>query len=175
MEENWTKDQVLDLIAGAKQVSGDVDSQGAKASIPESPGEVKSGAGGRRGARLRNQLLELADDCEFLHDQDRRAFATVHVTDHFENMRLSSQEFGIWFSGQCHKHLDEPVGEQALRDAMRVLEACAIHDGLCHRTSLRIGRSEGKIYLDLGKPEWDVIVIDADGWRLGARHTHHRP
>ncbi len=173
LAEEWTTRQVLDLIDQSCSPSHDpIGSQKKTAPTTHSPSESetqerkKTDSGGRRGKRLRNSLLELVEDCEFWHDQDRRAFATVMIADHFENMRLSSQEFGIWYSGRCHKHLKEPVGEQALRDVMHVLKARAIYEGPCYQTFLRIGGTNGKIYLDLGRPEWDVIVVDEQGWQL---------
>lgn len=129
-------------------------------------GGGKSESGGRRGAKLRKSLLELVGDCEFWHDSDRRAFATVLIDKHFENMCIDSQEFSIWFSGQCYKHLKEPVGEQAMRDVFNVLKSKAIHDGPCYETFLRIGGRDGRIYLDLGQPDWNLVCVTLDDWQI---------
>jgi putative DNA primase/helicase len=161
--EGWTSAQAHELIDAARPVRG-------IQSLPSGSGgqddEAKSDASGRRGQGLRSSLLELVEDCEFWHDQERRAFASVLVGDHAENMRLSSHDFSVWLSGRCYKQLGEPVGEQVLRDTVRALEARAIHDGPSYQTFRRVGGKGDKIYLDLGGPDWRVVAIGPHGWKI---------
>lgn len=163
LADGWTTNQTLDLVRSAQPPADVAPAHPAKA---EPERDAKPEGGSRRGTRLRSSLLELAGDCEFWHDQDRRAFATVPVNGHHENMRLGSQDFSIWFSGRCFKQLDEPIGEQVLRDTLRVLEARAIHDGKRYQSFLRIGGEDGRIYLDLGRPDWQIVVVEPSGWSL---------
>ena len=158
LDEGWTTGQALELLRS----SSDAVEHG---SFTQDDAE-EAQSSGRRGVRLRNSLLELLEDCELWHDQERRAFVTVTTNNHSENMRLESREFGIWFSGAAHKHLNEPVGEHAMRDTLRVLEARAIHDGPEYKTFVRIGGKDGKIYLDLGDSNWTIILVDQFGWRV---------
>lgn len=161
--EGWTHAKALDLISSAASTDA-ASSQPSAAGIPDN--ERKPDAGGRRSTRLRSSLLELIEDCELWHNQDRHAYASIPVNGHQENMRLGSQGFEIWLAGRCYKRLAEPVGEQAIRDFLRIMEARAIHEGKQHKTFRRVGGAEGRIFLDLGGPDWQIVDIGPNGWHL---------
>ena len=55
---------------------------------------------------------------------------------------------------------------EALSAAINTLEAEAIFHGREQTVFLRIGRHEGKIYIDLDDDAWRAIEVDADGWRV---------
>jgi hypothetical protein len=46
------------------------------------------------------------------------------------------------------------------------LEAIAIFRGETRQVHLRTAEQQGKIYIDLGTPDWKAIEVDSSGWRL---------
>jgi hypothetical protein len=53
--------------------------------------------------------------------------------------------------------------------AIQVLQAMAVFDGPRIAVYPRIGGFEGRIYVDLGTPDWRAVEIDSDGWRIVER------
>src|SRR5262245_54913955 len=49
---------------------------------------------------------------------------------------------------------------------MTVLEGLALYDGPTVETFIRVRGHGGKLYVDLGDPEWRAVEIDAAGWRV---------
>ena len=54
---------------------------------------------------------------------------------------------------------EEAPGSQAIQDALGVLEGKALFDGLEHRVHVRTAEHDGRIFLDLGDPEWQAVAI----------------
>ena len=54
----------------------------------------------------------------------------------------------------------------ATKQAIRTLSAHAKYSGPQHEVHLRAARLNGKIYLDVGDKKWQVVEIDASGWRM---------
>jgi hypothetical protein len=53
-----------------------------------------------------------------------------------------------------------------MQSALNVIEAQAHFDGPERAVALRVAGHAGKVYLDIGNIAWQVIEIDASGWRL---------
>ena len=54
----------------------------------------------------------------------------------------------------------------AIKAATRTLSAHAKFEGARHEVHLRSAKLGGKIYLDIGDPEWHAIEVDSTGWRI---------
>ena len=52
--------------------------------------------------------------------------------------------------------------------ARLVLDARAQFEGTESEAFVRVGHADGRTYLDLGDPDWRVVEIDNDGWRVRA-------
>ena len=135
-------------------------------STPSNSAEPDQKGGGRKRGSVKNDLIELADGCEFWHDPDKVAYATVTVNDHHENMRISSPVFERWIAGRYYHQTGGAVGDTAMKEALRVLEVKAIEGGKEYETFLRIGRAGGHIYVDLGQKQWNAVAIGPHGWEL---------
>lgn len=122
----------------------------------------------RRSDRIRENIHQLVegDGCELWHDEQRRAFATVPVDDHFENLRIASPDFITWLCGRFFAQHGGAIGDTLLKENLRLLEAKAIFSGVQYRTFRRIGRDDNRLYVDLGDVDWQIIAIDPDGWKL---------
>jgi hypothetical protein len=55
---------------------------------------------------------------------------------------------------------------EMLTVASQTLEAHACHDGLEHPVAVRVGATDGAVYLDLADDKWRAVEIGADGWRI---------
>jgi putative DNA primase/helicase len=157
--DGWNTERAAELISAAKPIESKAD------------GEAVAPARRRRRREAppqRDKLIGLTDTCEFWHDAYRTAYVTFGVNAHYEHWPVRSREFRMWLSGQYYKTHNEGLGGQGLEDGIRILEARAVNDGPECEPFLRIGRVDGKLYLDLSDHQWRAVEIDAGGWRLSA-------
>jgi hypothetical protein len=94
------------------------------------------------------------------------AFADVVVDGRRNTWLLSDSEFADWLLHQFFIHKKKAPGLGAIKAAIRTLSAHAKFDGARHQVDLRAAKFGGKIYLDIGDPEWHIVEIDGTGWRM---------
>ena len=90
-------------------------------------------------------------------------FVRFPVSGHFEIAGLRSERFKAWaVDKNFHATGREP---QDIYGALMLMEADA-WKGPKVKTYVRVGRCEGKIYLDLCDDGYRAVEIDTDGWRI---------
>jgi hypothetical protein len=111
-------------------------------------------------------LIHLAEAAALFHDAERRAYATVEVGNHHETLPIRSGDFKRWLVRAFYRAQEKPPSATALNDALGLIEARAIYDGPQLPVSVRLAEQAGNIYSDLCNPEWEVVEITAEGWRI---------
>ena len=111
-------------------------------------------------------LIELASGAELFHTPDGEVYATFEKVDHKETWRIRSKGFRRWLVGLFYKKTGKAPGAKALTDAFGVLESKAQFDGEEHQVYIRVGGSNGNIYIDLTNDRWEVIEISPEGWKV---------
>lgn len=111
-------------------------------------------------------LIELASGAELFHTPDGEVYATFNKVDHRETWRIRSKGFRRWLVGLFYKKTGKAPGAQAQSDAFGVLESKAQFDGEEHQVYLRVGGSNGNIYIDLTNDLWEAIEISSEGWKV---------
>lgn len=117
------------------------------------------------------QLVELAETVTCLHSPTEEPFARFPVGDHQEMYPLKSKSFRRWLTRQYYVNHEKPPSEQALQDALSVLEGKALFDGPEMPVFVRIGEHDGAIYLDLCNKAWQAVKITPAGWNI----VNHSP
>jgi len=155
----------------------DLDGALAEAKEADAKEEKPQGNGKAPKQSQATQLVELAADAELFHDDSYDCFARVQVNDHYEIMRIRSQMFKRWLLRQYHEASESAPSSDALSAAINTLEAQASFKGECRPVSVRVAGGDGVVYVDLGRPDWMVVEITADGWGLrnDAPAALHRP
>jgi hypothetical protein len=122
-------------------------------------------------SRKRSQADELVvagQNGELFHDADT-PYADIVAPEpvpHHEVLRVRSRAFRSWLSGVYWRTFQRPAGGQALTDAIDLLAALALFEGLDRRVGLRLAEHKGAIYLDLADDRWRVVEVDTAGWRI---------
>ncbi len=111
-------------------------------------------------------LLEICMIVEFFHDPKGVPYARIPVKGHKEVWPVRSQGFKRWLSRKFYVQEGKAPNSQALADTLNVLEGRAQFDGKEHEVFVRVGHSEGKIYLDLCNENWEVVEITKEGWQI---------
>jgi Domain of unknown function (DUF3854) len=110
--------------------------------------------------------LKLAKSATYFHTTDKVAYADIWISGNRHTYAVRSRAFRLWLSGEYYKVTSKGISSQALQDTLSTLEAIAIFDGETRSIHLRTAEYQGKIYLDLGTPDWKVAEVDSLGWRI---------
>jgi Domain of unknown function (DUF3854) len=123
---------------------------------PPKPERVTSG----------DTLLEIGKIATYFHTADKVPYADIWIEGNRHTYAVRSKAFRMWLSGEFYKSAGKGIGSQTLQDTLNTLEAISLFEGEICEVHLRTAEHQGKIYLDLGTPDWKAIEIDAVGWRL---------
>ena len=159
-DEGWTSARLNQLISSAKTIEE-----------PEPSSDAVEKPGRQRRPAQRDQLMGLTTDCDLFHGIDgEEAYIRYPVNGHFENRAVRSQPFKRWLAARAFEHSGIVPGAQAIEDTLRVLEARATSDGPTREPWRRVGKRDGKLYLDLCDSGWRVVEVDISGWRVLDKH-----
>ena len=143
--------------------------------IPDDVYDDKNDADGensKKGPTQAQRLIQLAlASAELFHSPDQTAYVTLEITGHRETMRLRSRTFRGWLVREFFLAEDKPPGSQALTDAIQLLDARAVIDGVETEVYLRVAPYADDLFVDLGSDSWKAIRVTADGWEI----DHHPP
>ncbi len=111
-------------------------------------------------------LLEIGKTPTYFHTADKVAYADIQIEGNRHTYKVRSQAFRLWLTGEYFKKTSKGISSQPLQDSLNTIEAIALFDGETHEVHLRTAEHQGKIYLDLGTPDWKAVEIDVNGWRI---------
>jgi hypothetical protein len=113
----------------------------------------------------RLQEAVTAAQVELFHDSQHRGYASFPLKGHLETWPLRSADFRRYLALAYYKEHGTPVRREVVAEQLEVLSAQALFQGPEEVVHVRLAPTDGGLVLDLGGPDWSVIVIDADGWR----------
>jgi len=111
-------------------------------------------------------LLAIAAESELFHAPDGSSYAHLPVHEHREIWRIGSSAFQHWLVRRYHERFRKLPRREALKDVIEALDHRALYEGPEHPVSLRVASVGDCVYLDLGTPDWQVVEISKDGWRV---------
>jgi len=120
---------------------------------------------------LQSQATQLVDliqssSLQLFHTPQRVAYAHVEIEGRRQTLRLRSKTLRDWLA-RCFYHRYRKVPRaQALQDALSVLEGMALFEGSELSVHIRLAGDQGRIYLDLGRPDGSVVEISSGGWQV---------
>src|SRR5829696_6352880 len=124
-------------------------------------------------------LIRCAAEAELFHTPAGDSYATVPVGDHRATHPVKAKGFRRWLVRAYFERYDRPPGNQALQDALGLLEARALFDGPEREVYVRVAGHAANIYIDLANEDWQVVEITPAGWRVlsgeGAPVRFRRP
>lgn len=156
-----TKEELLRLAQEAPEwdpskQSPDKETEGKKEAKKDSEKESQADA-----------LIRIATSDAFLfHNEVREGFANFLVDDHRETWQLRSKFFYYWLVNRFFKETEKSPNNQALRQALNVIEAKAVFDGPEIKLNLRVAKDKDGIWYDLANATWQAVKITAAGWEV---------
>ncbi|WP_339908978.1 hypothetical protein [Symmachiella dynata] len=123
--------------------------------------------GEQRGTQVQQLLKIIESQAELWHTpDDHLPFASVKMTDHTANLAVRGKAFEEWLGGAFYRATGTVANREALANAVQTASGLALFEGDQHPVFVRVAGHDGKIYLDLANKKWEVIEIDANGWRV---------
>jgi hypothetical protein len=161
LQAGGTAQQLIELISATPEWTHEA----SDAVVPENGVELREQNDERKSQST--LLVELAAVAELWHTPDQDvAYATMPVANHREHWPIRGRNFKRWLSQQFFVQYGRAPGSQALQDAMTVLEGKAIFDGGEYPVFVRIAGDDERLYVDLANEAWQVVEVDAGGWRI---------
>jgi hypothetical protein len=111
-------------------------------------------------------LIRCADGADLFHTPAGDSYATVPVNDHRETHPVRAKGFRRWLVRAYFERYGRPPGNQALQDALGLLEARADFDGPEREVYVRVAEHGGNVYIDLADEGWRVVENTPTGWRV---------
>jgi putative DNA primase/helicase len=105
-------------------------------------------------------------DADLWHGPDKTPYITLRRKNHLETFALDSTGFKRLLAYEHYLAKGKTPSAAKLDDLARQYYGQALFEGETHRVFLRIGETGDGLTLDLGGPEWSVIEVDANGWRV---------
>lgn len=127
--------------------------------------ESKTDTPGKKETQA-DTLIRLARACDLFHTSDGTGFADVPANSHRETWPIRSTGFRRWLARRFYEAMGGAPNDNAAQSALNVIEATAQFGGAEREVRVRTAEHDGRIYIDLADAEWQVIEIDAAGWRV---------
>ncbi len=117
---------------------------------------------------IAERVLKLAFAADYFCTPDKVTYADIRVDGCRETHSIRSRAFRLWLTGEFYDSEGKAINSNAMAEALGVLDAKAVRSKVVREVNLRTAEHDGKIYLDLGSPDWSAVEIDAQGWRIVA-------
>ena len=162
LNDEQIADEIRDAIANAVEVPREHAEDGDAAD--DDDGEDDRPAGGAEN--IADQLVAMAGVADLFHDENNETYASVPVGSHTETCRIGSQHFSRWLAHSYYSATKGAVPPQAMTTAIAQLSAKALFEGSQQSVYVRIARTDGSIWIDLGNLNWQAIEVTTSGWRI---------
>lgn len=93
-------------------------------------------------------------------------FASFERDGHEEHVELRAEAGRQHLSGLIWRKMNQALSRQDLDATLDHLEAAAIHDGQKIPVHVRLADLGDRVYLDLADAKWQVVEVNAQGWRI---------
>ncbi|ACO45491.2 bifunctional DNA primase/polymerase [Deinococcus deserti] len=120
----------------------------------------------RRMSKSTRALQLVLDAGEPWRDEHGQAYLTVQAQGRREHHRLTSRGARDYAGDLFFEKEQRILGNQALTEVLDTLAARARREGQEYPTGQRVKHWQGKVYLDLGRDDWQVVEVAGGAWRL---------
>jgi hypothetical protein len=149
-----TREELLELAAEAPEWEPEQEKEKSSGNEKDKPSQA-------------DILIRIATGEAYLfHDEARDGYASLPINGHRETWPLRSKFFKQWLVRQYYEQTEKSPNNEALRQALNVIEAKAVFDGPEIKLSLRVAEHEGALWYDLANKAWQAVKITPDGWEV---------
>jgi len=111
-------------------------------------------------------LMNMPVSGELFHTATGTAFADLLINGQRQTWPIRSKRFRAWLRRRYYQETGQPLGAEAIRSTLDLLEARAQFDAPERSVHVRVAEHAGHIYLDLADERWRAVEIGPGGWRV---------
>jgi hypothetical protein len=163
LDRHVTKAAILGSIISVEEFNNI-----ALSARPEPKTETKDEPEKEDKGTIAERVLKLAFAADYFCTPDKATYADIRVDGVRETHSIRSRAFRLWLTGEFYDSEAKAINSNAMAEVLGVLDAKAVRSKVVREVNLRTAEHQGKIYLDLGSPDWSAVEIDAQGWRIVA-------
>ncbi len=156
-------DEIRDAISNAIELPRPSDGDNEAPGDKQEDDGVDAAVGGEK---IADYLVALAATAELFHDENNETYASVPVAAHTETCRIGSQHFSRWLAHSYYTASKAAVPPQAMTTAVAQLSAKALFEGKQESVHVRVARTDGAAWIDLGNADWQAVEVTRTGWRI---------
>ncbi len=130
--------------------------------------------------KIINIILNESDAMLF-HNEQSDAYICIKILNRWEVWPCRSKNIKRLLSSIAWQKLKNPLGSEALKSIIAVLEGKAIFEGPKIKLSNRAALHENELWYDLTNEKWQAVRINKDGWNiiekppiLFTRYSHNK-
>lgn len=167
LDEGATRDDLLALADAAApfHLTPGAETQNAAESGDAAPDGPQANQRVRGPAdRLVDILLQAG--ITLFHDSSSNVFATYTRNGHQETASVLSTQFKRYCQFVYYKATTKGISSTALSEALNVIAASALFDGILRATAMRCARDDDTVYIDLANDQWEVAAVSPSGYRI---------
>ncbi len=122
----------------------------------------------KRSPNQAELLVRLTKEITLFHGLEdcTKTYASISIDNHFETWPLNNQCFYNWLSKQYYKTYKKIPGSQAINDAVKTVQGIAQFDKEAIHVGIRFTFYQESIWLDLCDPEWRIVKISSNDWKI---------
>ncbi|WP_250121594.1 hypothetical protein [Chroococcidiopsis sp. CCMEE 29] len=110
--------------------------------------------------------LVQASQVRLFHTPEQVAYAELNLNGLRKSVRVRSKAFQDWLARRYYYEYQKAPRAQALQVALGVVEGMALFEGGEYPIYVRLAESEGRVYLDLGRPDGAVVEVSPNSWQV---------
>jgi hypothetical protein len=149
-----TREELLELAAEAPEWEPEQEKEKSSGNEKDKPSQA-------------DILIRIATGEAYLfHDEARDGYASLPINGHRETWPLRSKFFKQWLVRRFYEQTEKSPNNEAIRQALNVIEAKAVFDGPEIKLNLRVAEHEGALWYDLANKAWQAVKITPDGWEI---------
>lgn len=165
--------EALGISMGSKEDAADWEERGLALPDPlptkpaEQPPAEKEQSTEKEQKSQADVLISIATTKALLfHDDMKDGFAAIPINGHREIWPLRSKFFKQWLVRRYYEQTGKSPNNEAIRQALNVIEAKAVFDGQEIKLNLRVAEHDGALWYDLADGAWRAVKISPDGWEV---------
>jgi hypothetical protein len=109
----------------------------------------------------------VADHADLFHDRNKVVYAYDRTTR--ETRRIEGRQFRDWLMASFYERTRSAPRDQSIREALGTLAGLGRSRGACNVVNVRVARSEGSYFIDLGEPaNGRAVKINPGSWEIVA-------
>lgn len=153
------------LVENKERCQPPLDAEEVRA-IAKSVAQYESAQSNKR-PRMSTQLLEIVKDTgiELFHGPDHVPYMVVKKEKHSEVWPLESRDAKVYLARHFYEETGAAPGSETMQSVLNVLRGQALFDEGEEPVYVRLARHDGKVYVDIGDSDWNVIEITTEDWQ----------